>query len=254
MTSARAPRSRCIATFARSRSASSLGDTIARTRSGGRRPGRPVSSGPGLEHRVAAHGELDLGRERVVHPTSADDRLPSRPHGRAVEHGHIAGARAGSGGTRSPRRSRRRRRSPRPRSPGCLPRGAPCRGHDRSAPAAAAPPQVGRAPGGPRCSPGAPVTPPPGWAPAPHRYRPRTGVAYLAQPGTGRMWNSWSSADVAVEDVALGQAVLALQVERRQHLPGDDRGGHVRREPADPASTLSPSSSRLPSQVPSASR
>jgi hypothetical protein len=41
-------------------------------------------------------------------------------------------------------------------------------------------------------------------------------------------------ADVAVEDVAFGEAVLALQVERGQHLPGDHRRGHVRRELADP--------------------
>jgi hypothetical protein len=41
-------------------------------------------------------------------------------------------------------------------------------------------------------------------------------------------------ADVAVEDVALGQAVLAFQVQRGQHLPGDDGRRDVRRELADP--------------------
>ena len=37
--------------------------------------------------------------------------------------------------------------------------------------------------------PGAPITPPPGCAPDPHRYRPRTGVRYRAQPATGRRKN-----------------------------------------------------------------
>src|SRR5215213_22261 len=41
--------------------------------------------------------------------------------------------------------------------------------------------------------PGAAMMPPPGCAPEPHRYRPRTGVRYLAHPGAGRRKNSCSS-------------------------------------------------------------
>src|SRR5688572_12552260 len=37
--------------------------------------------------------------------------------------------------------------------------------------------------------PAAPITPPPGCAPDPHRYKPRSGVRYLAQPATGRITN-----------------------------------------------------------------
>src|SRR5262249_31210740 len=41
-------------------------------------------------------------------------------------------------------------------------------------------------------APGAPMTPPPGWVLDPHRYSPRSGVRYCAQPGTGRLNSSWS--------------------------------------------------------------
>ena len=34
--------------------------------------------------------------------------------------------------------------------------------------------------------PARPMTPPPGWVPAPHKYKPSSGVAYCAAPGTGR--------------------------------------------------------------------
>ena len=50
--------------------------------------------------------------------------------------------------------------------------------------------------------------------------------------------------DVAVEDVALGEPVGPLQVERGEHLAGDHGTGHVRRERPIRASTRSPSSSR----------
>ena len=59
-----------------------------------------------------------------------------------------------------------------------------------------------------------------GGVPGPARHRPH--VEQLA----GR--------DVAVEDVALGQPVVALQVQRGEHLPGQHRRGHTRRELRDP--------------------
>jgi hypothetical protein len=46
--------------------------------------------GPGREHRVAAHGELDLGTERVVHPYQRGRAAAHpRPGGRTVEHEHV---------------------------------------------------------------------------------------------------------------------------------------------------------------------
>src|SRR5258708_2311779 len=60
--------------------------------------------------------------------------------------------------------------------------------------------------------------------PRPAGYRPH--VEQLVEP------------DVAVEDVALGQPVRALQVQRRQDLASDDGGRHVRGERADPREPL----------------
>ena len=37
------------------------------------------------------------------------------------------------------------------------------------------------------------MIPPPGWAEDPHSHRFRTGVANLANPGTGRLQNNCSS-------------------------------------------------------------
>src|SRR3984957_14379877 len=59
-----------------------------------------------------------------------------------------------------------------------------------------------------------------GGVPGPARYRPH--VEQLA----GR--------DVTVEDVALGQPVVALQGHRGAHLAGQHRRGHARRELRDP--------------------
>ena len=81
--------------------------------------------------------------------------------------------------------------------------------------------------------PGAAMMPPPGCAPEPHRYSPRTGVRYLRPARRRPQEEQLLERQLAVEDVALGQPELALEVERRQHLPVQDDVADVRRELRD---------------------
>ena len=66
------------------------------------------------------------------------------------------------------------------------------------------------------------MMPPPGCVADPHMYRLRIGVLYCAQPGAGPQEEQLLERQLALEDVALGQPELALEVERRQHLPVQD--------------------------------
>ncbi len=61
------------------------------------------------------------------------------------------------------------------------------------------------------------------------------GVSYLAQPSSGRVTKILIERDLAVEDVAAGQAVRPLEVERRDHLARDDRRFEAGRVPGDRA-------------------
>ena len=55
------------------------------------------------------------------------------------------------------------------------------------------------------------------------------GVRYCAQPGAGPQEEELLERQLALEDVALGEAEVALDVERRQDLPVEDQALQVRR-------------------------
>ncbi len=72
-------------------------------------------------------------------------------------------------------------------------------------------------------APGAPVMPPPGWAPEPHRYSPSIPNRYRAWPRSGPPGEELVQAGLGVQRVPAREPVLALQVDRRDHLPCGDQ-------------------------------
>ena len=72
------------------------------------------------------------------------------------------------------------------------------------------------------------MIPPPGCVAEPFMYRPRSGVRYRAHPGTGPVEEQLLQRQLALEDVALGQPEVALDVERRLDLHVQDQVADVR--------------------------
>ena len=77
--------------------------------------------------------------------------------------------------------------------------------------------------------PGAPMMPPPGWVPEPHWYIAADRRAVLRPVGHRPEEEQLLERELALEDVALGQADDALDVRRREHLAVEDRALQVRR-------------------------
>ena len=63
------------------------------------------------------------------------------------------------------------------------------------------------------------MIPPPGWAEDPHSHRFRTGVANLANPGTGRLQNNCSSA-ILVRTPQGQDRLYTMHPEVRVFVPG----------------------------------
>ena len=79
------------------------------------------------------------------------------------------------------------------------------------------------------------------------------GRAVLRPARDGTKKEELLERQLALEDVALGQAPLALEVERRDDLPvADDVRAGWARTPAMVLTTVSPNASRCSSHVPSA--
>ena len=77
------------------------------------------------------------------------------------------------------------------------------------------------------------MIPPPGCADEPHSQRSRTGVRKRAQPGTGRLKNSCSSDSSPWKMLPSVRPVVALDVERREHLAVEDEVRMFGRELGD---------------------
>ena len=72
-------------------------------------------------------------------------------------------------------------------------------------------------------APGAPMTPPPGWVLEPHMYMPAHRRAVLRVAGDRAVEQQLIHGQLALEDVALGQADLVLDVPRRADLGVQDQ-------------------------------
>ena len=105
--------------------------------------------------------------------------------------------------------------------------------------------------------PGWPVIPPPGWAPDAAQVEPVDRQAVAAAAEERPPQEELVEGLLAVERMAAGQAVVALEVERRDHLAGADRSTRARaRGRRAPPTTRSPNASARPasSQVAVAQR
>ena len=78
------------------------------------------------------------------------------------------------------------------------------------------------------------MIPPPGWVAEPHSQRSRTGRPEPGVAGHRAVEEELLEAELALEDVALGQAEPALDVERGEDLAVEDDVADVRGDLGDP--------------------
>ena len=236
-----------------------LSDADAGGRTRRRRSRRPRTTGASDSTRAAERrptasrrGRRAAGRTRGPRARRAPGRgCPARARGRSTAAGGRPCGRATGRGRpgRAPRSRPRRRsgRAPRGRASGARPgqvgrRDEPVvaaadddrvvagRGRHRQAtfrPLALRTSSAARRPL-------APIRPPPGWVDEPRQpqvldRRPEAGVA-----GDRPVEEQLLERELALEDVALGEAHRPLDVERRQHLAADDDVPDVGRELRDP--------------------